>query len=243
MHPDFSKPGPYACTWGKGPTVTPFLCNALTTLSEDRQPGRGREEAMSGFTVQCPLHMNFQVVNLQRWECVCQSLYVSCCKVLLHLSRYCIVWLKLFIFCVCFLCTYYLCEKYYRPITVHTYTNAQLCPTLCNPMDCAHQAPLSMGFSRQEWWSGLPCPPPGDPPDTGIEPASLVSFALEGRCFTTVATWVSLLWYSTIQLIASEEPRVTSFNLRKCSQNRTRSYVRDLLCPHDRMVMVVKMLK
>ena len=37
----------------------------------------------------------------------------------------------------------------------------------------AHQAPLSMGFSRQENWSGLPCPPPGDLPDPGIEPASL----------------------------------------------------------------------
>ena len=33
-----------------------------------------------------------------------------------------------------------------------------------------HQAPLSMGFSRQEYWSGLPCPPPGDLPDPGIEP-------------------------------------------------------------------------
>ena len=36
----------------------------------------------------------------------------------------------------------------------------------------ARQAPLSMGFSRQEYWSGLPCPPPGDLPDSGIEPAS-----------------------------------------------------------------------
>ena len=36
-----------------------------------------------------------------------------------------------------------------------------------------HQAPLSKGFSRQEYWSGLPCPPPGDLPDPGIEPASL----------------------------------------------------------------------
>ena len=34
----------------------------------------------------------------------------------------------------------------------------------------ARQAPLSMGFSRQEYWSGLPCPPPGDLPDPGIEP-------------------------------------------------------------------------
>ena len=38
----------------------------------------------------------------------------------------------------------------------------------------AHQAPLSMGFSRQEYWSGLPCPPPGDLPDPGIEPESLL---------------------------------------------------------------------
>ena len=39
----------------------------------------------------------------------------------------------------------------------------------------AHQAPLSMGFSRQEHWSGLPCPPPGDLPDTGIEPAAAIA--------------------------------------------------------------------
>ena len=40
------------------------------------------------------------------------------------------------------------------------------------PWTVAHQAPLSMGFSRQEYWSGLPCPPPGDLPDPGIKPAS-----------------------------------------------------------------------
>ena len=51
----------------------------------------------------------------------------------------------------------------------------------------AHQAPLSMGFSRQEYWSGLPCPPPGDLLDPGIELASLVSPALTGRFFTTSA--------------------------------------------------------
>ena len=45
-----------------------------------------------------------------------------------------------------------------------------------------HQAPLSMGFPRREYWSGLPCPPPGDLPDPGIEPASP---ALEGGFFTT----------------------------------------------------------
>ena len=50
----------------------------------------------------------------------------------------------------------------------------------------AHQAHLSMGFSRQEYWSRLPFPLPGDLPDPGIEPASLASPALEGRFFTTV---------------------------------------------------------
>ena len=53
----------------------------------------------------------------------------------------------------------------------------------------AHQAPLSMKFSRQEYWSGLPFPPPGDLPDPGIEPASLISPALAGGFFTTSATW------------------------------------------------------
>ena len=48
----------------------------------------------------------------------------------------------------------------------------------------ACQAPLSMGFSRQEYWSGLPCPPPGDLSDTGIKLASLTSPALAGRFFT-----------------------------------------------------------
>ena len=53
----------------------------------------------------------------------------------------------------------------------------------------ARQAPLSMGFSRQEYWSGLLCPPPGDLPDPGIEPMSLMSPALAAELFTTSATW------------------------------------------------------
>jgi len=48
----------------------------------------------------------------------------------------------------------------------------QSCPTLCDPWTVAHQAPLSMGFSMQEFWSGLPFPSPGDLPDPGIEPRS-----------------------------------------------------------------------
>ena len=49
----------------------------------------------------------------------------------------------------------------------------QLCPSLCNPMHLAHQAPLSMGFSRQEYWSMLPFPSPGDLPDPGLNPCLL----------------------------------------------------------------------
>ena len=59
----------------------------------------------------------------------------------------------------------------------------------------AHQAPLSMGFSRQEYWSGLPCPPPGDLPNPGIEPASLTSPALAGGFFTGRATWEARSWH------------------------------------------------
>ena len=47
---------------------------------------------------------------------------------------------------------------------------AQSCPTLCDPMTAAHQAPPSMDFSRQEYWSGLPFPSPGHLPDPGIKP-------------------------------------------------------------------------
>ena len=49
----------------------------------------------------------------------------------------------------------------------------------------ACQASLSMGFSRQEYWSGLPFPPPGDLPDPGIKPMSLASTTLAGKFFTT----------------------------------------------------------
>ena len=52
------------------------------------------------------------------------------------------------------------------------------------PWTVAFQVPLSMGFSRQEYWSGLPCPPPGDLPNPGIEPMSLISLALAGKFFT-----------------------------------------------------------
>ena len=56
----------------------------------------------------------------------------------------------------------------------------------------AHQALLSMGFFRQEYWSGLLCPPLGDLPDPGIEPASPTSPALAGRFFSISTAWEAL---------------------------------------------------
>ena len=56
----------------------------------------------------------------------------------------------------------------------------------------AHQTPLSMGFSKQEYWSGLPCPPPGDLPTPEIESISLMSSALAGGFFTSSTTWEAL---------------------------------------------------
>ena len=61
----------------------------------------------------------------------------------------------------------------------------QSCLTLCNPMECILPGSSAMGFSRQEYWSGLPCPPPGDLPDPGIELESLMSPALAGGFVST----------------------------------------------------------
>ena len=64
------------------------------------------------------------------------------------------------------------------PVHVCILSLVRLCATLWT---IACQAPLSMELSRQEYWSGLPFPTPGDPPDLGIEPMSLASPALVGR--------------------------------------------------------------
>ena len=94
----------------------------------------------------------------------------------------------------------------------------------------AHQAPLSTGFSRQAYWSGLPCTPPGDLLDPGIEPESLTFPAFADRFFTTSATWEALyLLYSTHLLynfkIAGwriEEVKVTQSCLTLCDPMGTR---------------------
>ena len=62
---------------------------------------------------------------------------------------------------------------------------------LATPWTVAHQAPLSLGFSRQEYWSGLPCLPLGDLPDLGIQSVSLMFPALAGGFFTISITCVN----------------------------------------------------
>ena len=66
------------------------------------------------------------------------------------------------------------------------FSHVQLFETLWT---VTHQTPLTIEFSRQEYWNGLPCPPPGDVPSTGIKLESLNSLALTGVFFTTSTTW------------------------------------------------------
>ena len=78
-------------------------------------------------------------------------------------------------------------------------------------------APLSMGFSRQEYWSGLPCPSPGELPNPGMEPASLMASVLAGRLLTTSATCCFCC------LVAKSYPTLRPYGLQPAR----------LLCPWD----------
>ena len=73
----------------------------------------------------------------------------------------------------------------------------QSCLTLCDPVNCSLPG-FSVGFSRQEYWSGLPFPPPGDLPDPGINLLSLMSPALADRLFTTIPPGKPSLTYFPI---------------------------------------------
>ena len=81
------------------------------------------------------------------------------------------------------------------------------------PQTVAHQAPLSMKFSRQEYWSGLPFPSPGDLPDPGIKSASLVSPSLTNRFFYHCTTYNWMItsqklkfhYFDLAKLLASSE--------------------------------------
>ena len=99
----------------------------------------------------------------------------------------------------------------------------QLCLTLCDPMDHSPQAPLSTGFSRQEDWSGLPCPPPEDLPYTGIKPMSLTSLALPGSFITTT---VSLLFciYIHGETEAQKSLTVVQVQVHKASERKNKAW-------------------
>ena len=86
-----------------------------------------------------------------------------------------------------------MCQLYMQACMPSHFSHGHLFLTLW-AITC--QAPLSMGFSRQEYWSGLPCLPPGNLPDPGNESAALVSPALAGGFFTARATWETLPMYS-----------------------------------------------
>ena len=97
----------------------------------------------------------------------------------------------------------------FRSITSHRCTKRRPCKDkgrvkslsrvrLCDPLD--HQVPPSMGFSRQEYWSGLPFPSPGDLPVQGLNP-HLMSPELAGRFFTTSTIWRRRQWHPTPVLL------------------------------------------
>ena len=79
-------------------------------------------------------------------------------------------------------------NTFFERLSVHTQL-LQSCLTLCDPMYGSPPGSSVHGILQQEHWSGLPYLPPGDIPDPGIEPPSLMSPALAGRFFITSATW------------------------------------------------------
>ena len=77
------------------------------------------------------------------------------------------------------------------------------------PGTVAHQAPLSMGSSKHNYWSGLPCPPPGDLPDPGIELASLIFPVLSGEFYTT-----STIWEFPVEIRSVKTQRKRTFKIK-----------------------------
>ena len=107
----------------------------------------------------------------------------------------------------------------------------QLCLALATPWTVAYQAPLSMEFPRQEYWSGLPCPPVGDLPRSGIEPKSLVSPALASEFFTTSITQEALCTYNTVLYL---------YNIHNTYLMRGEILGARVLCVNERVSAVCK---
>ena len=73
------------------------------------------------------------------------------------------------------------------------------CPNLCNPMDYSLPAPLSVGFSRQEYWSGLPCASPGDLPHPGTEPQSPRRLHWQAGSLPLLSPYMWYMWINLLQ--------------------------------------------
>ena len=97
----------------------------------------------------------------------------------------------------------------------------------------AFQAPLSMRFSRQEYWGGLPCSPPGDLPGSGTGPTSLMSLALVGRFFTNSITWEAQCFIYMCHLINMYQEPVGAGDGRDSFPDigRSQSYARTTVTP------------
>ena len=106
----------------------------------------------------------------------------------------------------------------------------------------AHQAPLSMEFSRQEYWSGLPFPPPGDLPDPEIKTESCTTPAFAGRIFYHRATWETL-WY-THAMEYQPENSGTCYNMdepwKHCAKWNSPVTKRQILCEVPRVVRLME---
>ena len=142
-------PGRSTCTdWIKGLLSSDLQFGSADGKHCGRLEGERREKSNWGYSVP-PLTQ-----SRSSW----QSAFLLCLG-----PRYCLCFLSFLIPYPLYLdCAYVL----------SCFSRVQLFVTLWT---IAHQVPLSMGFSRQEYWSGLLCPPPGDLPSPGTEPASLIS--------------------------------------------------------------------
>ena len=117
----------------------------------------------------------------------------------------------------------------------------QLYPTLCDPMNCTCQSPLSMKFSKQEYWSGLPCPPPGNLPNPGFKPVSPMTPALQEDSLplshlgspqvTLVAVLNSLTWVGKPVKASEIKWNVQRELLQSTASSESRSVVSDSLWP------------
>ena len=115
-------------------------------------------------------------------------------------------------------------QEYNCNLCMHA-KSLQLCLTLCDLMDFSPPGSSSMGFFRQEYWSGLSFPPPGDLPSLGIEPTSLMFSTLAGRFFITSATWETQLQFGRPQQHTEIFGATLAFNIEAQSSKTA-------LCKH-----------